>query len=134
MNLSTAAKSKSRPFETALRRERTLVAGTIVLLIGLGAIYTITGVGMEMSALEMTIKGDMNGMTKLGSARRVRMHATTAAVAPAIPSNRQDWCRLPASSAKSAPAPRRQRRTSCSVSSVSPSAAVTMAISKFTLL
>ena len=62
MNLSTAAKSKSRPFETALRRERTLVAGTIAFLIGLSAIYTFAGVGMEMSVLEMTIKGDMKGM------------------------------------------------------------------------
>ena len=62
MNLRTVAKAEGEPLERALRREWTLVAGTIVLLIGLSAIYTITGVGMEMSALEMTIKGDMNGI------------------------------------------------------------------------
>jgi predicted metal-binding membrane protein len=77
MSLWTAAKSKGGSLETAQRRERTLVAGTIVLLIGLSAIYTFAGVGMEMSALEMTIVGDMGGMA-MGATGGMEMAALGA--------------------------------------------------------
>ena len=47
--------------EAALRRERSLVAGTLVFLVLVSAIYTVAGVGMEMSAISMTF-GGMSGM------------------------------------------------------------------------
>ena len=46
--------------ERLLRRDRMLVAAMIAVLIALTAVYTIAGVGMEMSALDMTFGGRMD--------------------------------------------------------------------------
>lgn len=49
--------------EAVLRRERIVVAATLGLLVLVSAIYTVAGVGMQMSAVSMTFgeMGDMAG-------------------------------------------------------------------------
>ena len=51
-------------FEAALRRERAVVAGTLALLVLISAIYTVAGIGMEMSAISMTF-GSIDGMNAM---------------------------------------------------------------------
>lgn len=47
--------------ESALRHERPVIIGTLTLLILIAALYTVAGVGMEMSAIAMTF-GSMDTM------------------------------------------------------------------------
>ncbi len=48
--------------ERLLRRDRVVLATLIFVLFALAAIYTVTGVGMSMSAVEMTAMRDMRDM------------------------------------------------------------------------
>lgn len=48
--------------ERLLRRDRAIVIGAVGLLFGLAGIYTLLGVGMEMSALRMTAMRAMRDM------------------------------------------------------------------------
>ena len=56
--------------ETALGRERALLIGAMAILFLLSGLYTLFGVGMEMSAIDMTRMAemrDMAGMRQAGS-------------------------------------------------------------------
>jgi len=53
--------------EQVLRRDRALLAGLIGLLFMLAGLYTVYGVGMRMSALEMTAMRDMRDMPGPGT-------------------------------------------------------------------
>jgi predicted metal-binding membrane protein len=46
--------------ERLVRRDRALVAATIAVLVALAAVYTVAGVGMDMSALDMTFAANMD--------------------------------------------------------------------------
>ncbi|WP_244935016.1 DUF2182 domain-containing protein [Acuticoccus sediminis] len=48
--------------EAALRRDRLVLLAALALLFALSALYTISGVGMRMSALEMTSMASMRDM------------------------------------------------------------------------
>jgi predicted metal-binding membrane protein len=48
--------------ERLLRHDRALLAGCLALLVALAAVYTVFGVGMEMSALQMTAMRGMSDM------------------------------------------------------------------------
>jgi predicted metal-binding membrane protein len=48
--------------ENLLRRDRTIVIGLIFLLFALAGFYTVLGVGMDMTAIEMTSMRDMRDM------------------------------------------------------------------------
>lgn len=52
--------------ERLLRRDRTVLILTIGVLFGLAAVYTVFGVGMRMSALEMTAMRGMRDMPAMG--------------------------------------------------------------------
>lgn len=57
--------------ERTMRRDRMGVVATLTVLVALAAIYTISGVGMGMSALDVTFGGDMEpagGMTGMAMA------------------------------------------------------------------
>lgn len=47
-------KSASSPVEQVLRRDRQVVIAALVLVAALAWVYTLTGVGMDMTAIEMT--------------------------------------------------------------------------------
>ncbi|MEX0301581.1 MAG: DUF2182 domain-containing protein [Leisingera sp.] len=54
--------------KSALRRERTIVAATLTLVVLIACAYTLAGVGMEMSAISMTFSGgDGMGAMAMGS-------------------------------------------------------------------
>ena len=59
--------SRDGILETALKRDRTVVVGAIGLLVTLSALYTIAGVGMNMSAFEMTFGNGGSDMPGMGS-------------------------------------------------------------------
>ncbi|WP_211099984.1 DUF2182 domain-containing protein [Acuticoccus kandeliae] len=48
--------------ETTLRREKAILVGALALLFTLAALYTVHGVGMNMSALKMTAMSNMRDM------------------------------------------------------------------------
>ncbi len=72
------------PLEAVLRRDRTVVVGGLALVIAMAWLYTLAGVGMSMSAFEMTATDDAAGATGVGAVAMQAMQPVPWTVGRAI--------------------------------------------------
>lgn len=62
--MSSSSVNESSALERLFRRDRWIVSGGLTAVVLVAAVYTVFGVGMNMSALDMTVMSGIEGMSK----------------------------------------------------------------------